>query len=127
MVEWQMTKIVNVMTDHGIQKPRSDRARPDHRVSQVVSQQNPCRTTNNVILSKTNNKTFQNDNGNAILEMKRLGINILGICETRWACNGKIQNDEYTFYYSENDENRHRNGVGMILELYIKHPPSIII
>jgi|UniRef100_A0A2S2QFY1 exonuclease III len=53
---------------------------------------------------------------NTINEMIRLNIYILTISEMRWPKSGKYQINEHTVYYSgEEDDNRHRNGVGIIL------------
>ena len=38
---------------------------------------------------------------NVILEMKRLRINILGVCETRWKGSGKFREGKHTIMYSE--------------------------
>lgn len=52
---------------------------------------------------------------NAILEMKRMEIDILGITETRWPNSGICRKNGETFYYSGNNNPDHRNGVGFIV------------
>ena len=47
-------------------------------------------------------------------EMDRLVINILGICEVRWAGAGKISSGKYTIIYSGGQ--KHENGVGFVLD-----------
>lgn len=53
---------------------------------------------------------------NACHEMRRLGIQILGLSEVRWPGSGKVKTMNRTLYYSGNDHPDHRNGVGVILE-----------
>ena len=50
---------------------------------------------------------------NAVQEMNRMSIDILGLSEVRWTENGIIAKDKYTMIYSGGDE--HKNGVGIIL------------
>ena len=47
-------------------------------------------------------------------EMARLNINILGICELKWAGMGEIKSDEYYIYYC-GQESLIRNGVSLIV------------
>lgn len=49
-------------------------------------------------------------------EMDRLGINILGISETRWPNSGQIKTGDATLFYSGNDSRNHENGVGILLD-----------
>ena len=49
------------------------------------------------------------------LEMKRLDIDILGLCEVRWTGAGKISTNDYTFIYSCGSE--HKNGVGVMMKI----------
>ena len=51
---------------------------------------------------------------NAIQEMKKMKIDILGIAETRWTESGKIGKDSHTILYSGGQE--HRNGVGILMK-----------
>ena len=51
---------------------------------------------------------------NAIQEMKKMKIDILGIAETRGAESGKIRNDSHTVLYSGGQD--HRNGVGILMK-----------
>ena len=48
--------------------------------------------------------------------MKRLNINILGVCEHRWPGNGEMALEGGKFYYSGNTESNHRNGVGIVVD-----------
>lgn len=52
---------------------------------------------------------------NAIREMERLKIDILGVSEMRWPNVGKCQVNGYYVYYSGNDDPQHLNGVGVIV------------
>ncbi|KAI5739387.1 hypothetical protein M8J77_018683 [Diaphorina citri] len=47
-------------------------------------------------------------------QMKKANLNILGICETRWAGNGDFKSDEFRVIHS-GGERRGRNGVAVIL------------
>ena len=51
---------------------------------------------------------------NVIQEMKRININILGLCETRMKNNGDIKCDEHRLIYSGG--NTHTRGVGILLD-----------
>jgi len=50
-------------------------------------------------------------------EMKRLGINILGISETRWPGSGKIRLKDAVLFNSGNEDTYHYNGVGIMMDL----------
>ena len=51
---------------------------------------------------------------NIIMEMKRLNISIMGVCEVRWTGAGKLQSDDVTFIYSCGE--KHQYGVGVFLD-----------
>ena len=51
---------------------------------------------------------------NIIMEMKRLNIDIMGVCEVRWTGAGKLQSDDVTFIYSCGE--KHQYGVGVFLD-----------
>ena len=51
---------------------------------------------------------------NVQLEMKRLDIDVLGLCEVQWKGPGKITSNDYTFTYS--GRNEHKNGVGLMMK-----------
>ncbi|XP_068084647.1 craniofacial development protein 2-like, partial [Anabrus simplex] len=53
-------------------------------------------------------------------EMKRLGIDILGISEVRWIGIGEFATDEYMVYYSEH-ENQRKNGVALIVSNRVRN------
>ena len=48
------------------------------------------------------------------MEMKRLKISILGVCEVRWTQSGKLTSQGTTFIYSGGTEKGH--GVGIFLD-----------
>ena len=52
---------------------------------------------------------------NATREMERMQICVLGVSEVRWKGHGLCDTDNHTFYYSCNDEDHHRHGVGVIV------------
>ena len=51
---------------------------------------------------------------NAIQEMKKTKIDLLGIAEIRWTERDKIRKDSHTILYSGGQE--HRNGVGILMK-----------
>ena len=51
---------------------------------------------------------------NVKLEMERLNINVLGICEIRWKESGEFESDGFRMIYSGGD--RHERGVGVMLD-----------
>lgn len=57
---------------------------------------------------------------NAILEMKRLDIQILGVSEMRWPNSGKCNIEDHTVYYSGEDSNLHANGVAFIVSKQVE-------
>uniref|UniRef100_A0A8D8RMY9 Craniofacial development protein 2 n=1 Tax=Cacopsylla melanoneura TaxID=428564 RepID=A0A8D8RMY9_9HEMI len=100
------------ITDHGNRIPRSGRRRD--KAPQVVSQRKPCSTfrigTWNVrtllILGKLEELKEQ---------MKKAELDILGICETRWAGNGDfVTDDDFRMIHSGNEKSG-KNGVSIIL------------
>lgn len=131
-------------TDHDVRNTRSGRggnSQIDYRASQVVSLRNPCKANDiitskkaqNIVKSHTrieNNKIRTHRIGtwnvrslfmagkldNAVREMHRLKINILGLSEVRWPGSGKCQKNKTTLFYSGNDEINHPNGVGILLD-----------
>uniref|UniRef100_A0A8D9EV91 Craniofacial development protein 2 n=1 Tax=Cacopsylla melanoneura TaxID=428564 RepID=A0A8D9EV91_9HEMI len=52
---------------------------------------------------------------NAILEMTRMKIDVLGICEMRWPGSGSMNTHDHQVYFSGTDNNKHEKGVGIIL------------
>lgn len=50
---------------------------------------------------------------NVIKEMDHMKIDILGLCETRWTENGKINKNDHSMIYSGGEQ--HINGVGIIM------------
>ena len=51
---------------------------------------------------------------NIIMEMKRLNISIMGVCEVWWIGAEKLQSDDVTFIYSCGE--KHQYGVGVFLD-----------
>lgn len=52
---------------------------------------------------------------NVIMEMTRLGVGLLGISEMRWPNSGSCLVEKHMVYYSGEDSNHHRNGVGFVV------------
>ena len=51
--------------------------------------------------------------GNAIYEMIKMKLDILGIAERRWTDNGKIRRETHTIIYSGGHEHKHGDGIMM--------------
>ena len=51
---------------------------------------------------------------NLIQEMEEIGMDVIGIAETRWTGSDKIVKDNYTFIYSGGQE--HQHGVGILMK-----------
>ena len=92
----------------------------DHHVLQVMPDRHPatvCYNNSCVRRIATWNVRTMYQSGkmdNVLKEMKRLKINILGVCEVRWTQSVKITSDGTTFIYSGGTE--HKNGVGVFLD-----------
>uniref|UniRef100_A0A8D8W1T6 Craniofacial development protein 2 n=1 Tax=Cacopsylla melanoneura TaxID=428564 RepID=A0A8D8W1T6_9HEMI len=52
---------------------------------------------------------------NAIKEMKRMNIEIMGIAEMRWPDSGETQIEDHRVYYSGKNDGSHEHGVGVIV------------
>jgi len=63
---------------------------------------------------------------NAIMEMKRLNLDILGLSEVRWTGRDRIRSEGYEFIYSRGAE-KHENGVGIILKKELSEMVNDII
>lgn len=112
-----------VFTDHGYRNPGSGRGgkTKDCKASQVVNLRNPCK------IATWNVKTLYQAGKvhNAIKEMNRLNIKILGISEMRWPGSGQCRIDEHQVYYSGTNTNAHQHGVGIIVHKNVeKHVKS---
>ena len=87
---------------------------------QVISDRYPatvCRTNNlNKRIATWNVKTMYQSGkmDNIMMEMKRMKINIFGVCEVRWTQSGKLASERTTFIYSGGTE--HKHGVGIFLD-----------
>jgi hypothetical protein len=100
-----------------------------YKASHVVNMRNPCKkkkVINNqsikvskkpIKLCTWNVRTmFQAGKiNNAIAEMNRFEIDIMGISEIRWSGNGQCSIENHKVYYSGNEENQHIHGVGFIV------------
>eukprot|EP00795_Rhopilema_esculentum_P000143 gene144-9760_t len=53
---------------------------------------------------------------NILKGIKRLGINILDVCEVRWPGADKVIAEETTFIFSGRTDNKHEHGVRMFLD-----------
>lgn len=53
-------------------------------------------------------------------EIKRLGVDVLGVAETWWADAGVCPTEGGTLYYSGNLERNHRKGVGIVVAKHIE-------
>ncbi|XP_008476273.1 craniofacial development protein 2-like [Diaphorina citri] len=62
---------------------------------------------------KTLNAAGKTDN--AIKEMKRMNIDILGISEMRWPDTGEVDLEGHRAFYSGRADGKHEEGVGMIM------------
>jgi len=74
---------------------------PDHYPATV------CRTNNlNKRIATWNVRTMNQSRkmDNIMMEMKRMKINILGVCEVRWTQSGKLASEGTTFIYSGGTE-----------------------
>lgn len=57
---------------------------------------------------------------NAIQEMKRMNIGIMGVSEMRWPNSGEMKVEDHTVFYSGTDGS-HEHGVGVIISPNIAH------
>lgn len=103
----------NSLTDHGIRKPRSGRC--SNKAAQVVSMRNPCKSKFNIGTwnVRTMLKPGKLDELNT--QMIKADIDILGICETRWAGNGDYIRDDLRIIHS-GKEKRGSSGVAIVLK-----------
>lgn len=104
-------------TNHGTRNSRSGSGSRS-RASSVVIQRNPYKTSNITIVGTLNIRSMFETGQihNTINEMTRLNISIFTISEMGWPKSGKCQINKHTVYYSgEEDDNKHRNGIGIIL------------
>ncbi|XP_030756972.1 craniofacial development protein 2-like [Sitophilus oryzae] len=134
------------VTDHGIRKPRSGRggiSRLDHGASQVVIQRNPRdrRTNKNATILKTDKSNKKNRSNTTLtriatwniktlyktgklttvaIEMRRMGIEVLGLSEVRWPNAGECNSDNVVLYYSGCQNGEHQHGVGIMIKKELK-------
>lgn len=52
---------------------------------------------------------------NAVKEMKRMNIDILGLSEVRWPSAGTLTSEGIQMYYSGGTDNKNRNGVAIMI------------
>lgn len=126
------------VTDHGPRKPRSGRGGQsrDGEASSVANLRNPYQHYNAARkriwctkIGTWNVKTMYEAGKihNAIKEMERLSIGIMGVSEMRWTDSGKCVVNNHQIYYSGNPNGEHINGVGIILnEQTARHVTNFI-
>lgn len=115
------------ITNHGHRMPRFGRRGQlisNREASQVVSKRKPLgensRTRRSCMRVATWNVKSLFAAGkldNAIKEMKRMKIDLLGMSEVRWPESGTCKKDNTVLYYSGNglEDTHHRNGVGILV------------
>lgn len=117
----EKSSTINNITDHGIRKPRSGRC--SSRAAQVVIPRNPSdnNISNNNKRSKFNIGTWNvrtmirpGKLDELAIQMKNAELDILGICETRWAGNDDFIRDDLRIIRSGNEKGG-RNGVAIVL------------
>ena len=75
----------------------------------------------NISIATWNVRTMNNGNTQIITrEMGRNGIDLMGISETKWKGIGQVKYDDYSVYFSGND-NIERKGVAFIYTEKIKN------
>ncbi|KAI5755057.1 hypothetical protein M8J77_013699 [Diaphorina citri] len=99
------------LTDHGVRMPRSGRM--CGKAHQVVIQRNPCSTFK---LGTWNVRTLLRPGKLEELkeQMKKAELDILGVCETRWAGKGDFVSEDFRVIHSGNEKSG-RSGVAVIL------------
>lgn len=125
----KMSSEGNTPTDHGVRMPRSGRGRNNitDKASQVAIMRNPCNDNHK---RKNNNDKNRNElnvgswNVNTMLRptklveikniMNKAGLDILGLCETRWAGNGDYRSDGFRIIHSGKEKSG-SNGVAVVL------------
>ena len=116
-----MVMFVNSTIDNYVKDPKGGVSfGRDHHMLQVIPDRYPaavCRTNYlNKRIATWNVRTMYPSGkmDNIMMEMKRMKINILGVCEVRWTQSGKLASEGTTFMYSGGIEHKHR--VGIFLE-----------
>ena len=116
-----MVIFVNSKIDNNMKDPKGGYSfGRDHHVLQVISHCYPatvCRTdTLDKRIATWNVRTMYQSGkmDNIMMEMKRMKINILGVCEVRWTQSGKLASEGTTFIYSGGSD--HKHGVGIFLD-----------
>eukprot|EP00794_Sanderia_malayensis_P018471 gene18471-20322_t len=103
---------------NGSSSYRGSSSGKDHYARQVAPDRRQATVSNKFVIriSTWNVRTMYQSGKLEIvkLEMERLKINILGVCETRWKHTGDFQSDNYRIIYSGGE--RHEHGVGVILD-----------
>ena len=76
----------------------------------------PATVSNKVRIATWNVRTLYQPGKleNVKQEMKRLKVNVMGVCETRWTDSGSFTSDGFTVLFSGND--KHERGVGFIID-----------
>lgn len=108
----------NNSTDHGIRMTRSGKG--SSKAFQVINQQNSCKSKskdkNNFNIGTWNIRTMKKDGKleEVAEQMKIAELDIVEICDTRWAGNGDFINGKLRIIHSGNEKGE-RNGVAVIL------------
>ena len=116
-----MVMLVNSMKVNNVKDPkvRASFGRDNH-VLQVIPDRYPatvCRNSKfNSRIATWNVRTMYQSGkmDNIIMELKRMKISILGVCEVRWKKSGKVTSEGTTFIYSGGME--HEHGVGIFFD-----------
>ena len=116
-----MVMLVNSMKVNNVKDPKGRVSfGRDHHVLQVIPDRYPatvCRNSKfNSRIATWNVRTMYQSGkmDNIIMEMKRMKISILGVCEVRWKKSGKVTSEGTTFIYSGGME--HKHGVGIFFD-----------
>lgn len=110
----------------GLRKPRTGKKRNNYKASQVVNRRKPCKLNvkQDINISKEpikictwNVRTMYKAGkiNNAVAEIIRLRIDMMGISEMRWPGNGQCIVDNHKVYHSGDKNNKHTHGVGLIV------------
>ena len=113
-----MVMFVNSKIDNNVKDPKGGVSfGRDHHVLQVITDRystTVCRTNNlNKRIATWNVRTMYQSGkmDSIVMEMKRMKINILGVCEVRWTQSGKLASEGTTFMYSGGTEHKHDIGI----------------
>ena len=116
-----MVVFVNSRKDNNVKDPKGGVwVCRDHHVLQVIPDRYTATVCRNSKINKTiaawNVRTMYQSGkmDNILVEMRRMNISILGVCEVRWTQSGKLTSKGTTFIYSGGT--KHKHGVGIVLD-----------